>query len=161
MFVFSEQAPQQALTRMGIELSAPAIFRDQTIDVSGTIYRLPQSTIDMSGRVINLTVSGPDGSVVSRYQAGTYDTKGHFLFSDVGGFSAKGEYTVMVTFEGTQLLSSSSASATVQVGSGSGYAVIVQGADQSDSLYNAYDISARRIQASLEAQGIELMIFSC
>jgi len=153
MFVYTQGIIQQALTRLTMEVSSQAILQDQTLSVTGKFSRLPDTSINLSGRPLDLTVSNPDGDIVGTYHTSTYDQYGHYRFNSVRGFISSGEYQVRVSFEQTLLLAGSSTNTKVQVSRGSGYAILIQGVGVDDPGFESYTKSAGQIYHTLINKG--------
>jgi hypothetical protein len=153
LFVYSQDESRQALTRLTMDLSAQAIQQDQTITVTGKFSRLPVTSIDLSGRTIKLIVINSHGDMVSSYQTTTDTQYGHYRFDLVGGFTQKGEYDLIASFEETPLLTASTTASKVQVSSGPGYALLIQGVTADEPSFDSYDLSADRIYTNLLAKG--------
>ncbi|MEE8311531.1 MAG: Ig-like domain-containing protein, partial [Candidatus Binatia bacterium] len=153
LVLFSDEDPVQAFTRLTLELSAANLLPDQTLDVTGKLTRLPDTGVSLAGRTLELEVSDGDGVVTEHIVTETRNAFGQFRVDDVGGFVGKGTFTVTVTFESTDFLAQSQASAPVQVSAGAGYAVLVQGSDAGGTGLDAHRLSADRIYQRLLARG--------
>ena len=154
-FTFEKLDPAiiQAYSTLGLELSSQTILQNETIDASGKLTRLPNDGTDLSGEIINLTITAPDGTATTRTTT-TYSTSGYYEFEGVTGFTQKGTYTIQASFDETVTLTESNSDPlSVLIGSSAGYAIIVEGKISSEEGLDSHNKTVNRIYDTLLARG--------
>jgi hypothetical protein len=163
---FSFDASTSAYTMLDLELSSQTILQTETVDLSGSLTRLPKSDTSLEGLVITFSVVDPDkeivpltvvnaqGDEVGVAGTATYDEDGHFNLARVTGFTKKGVYRIQASFAGTPALAdSSSAVKSVLVGDSAGYAILLEGKVASGEGLLSHNKTANRVYKTLLARG--------
>jgi YVTN family beta-propeller protein/parallel beta-helix repeat protein len=166
---FSFDASTSAYTMLEMELSSQTILQRETVDISGSLTRLPKTGTSLSGLTITFTVTDPDqeivplkvlddqGAVADPLVPGgtrTYDEDGHFTLGRVAGFTKKGVYTIRATFGGTPALADSASPVkSVLVGDSAGYAIVLEGKVSNGEGLASHNKSANRVYKTLLARG--------
>ncbi|MEO5331243.1 MAG: Ig-like domain-containing protein [Magnetococcus sp. YQC-5] len=146
----------KAYTMISMELSSQAVLQGKTLDVTGKLTRLPETSMSLAGREIKLAITDPQGVIVTTATTHTTDKDGHFIFRGVGDFKQKGRHTVEISFAGTALLNASKpVNSSVLVGQSAGYAVIVQGRISNNEGLASHNKTTNRIYQQLLNRGFE------
>ncbi|MBC8209617.1 MAG: hypothetical protein H8E21_01020 [Gammaproteobacteria bacterium] len=125
------------VSALSLTPSSSSILRNQTIDVTGKLTRLPDGG-NLSGLNIELRVTAPD-STVTTFTTRTFTNKGEYQFTAINrnaitGFNTNGSYTLSAFFAGNNDLDpETSPPALVNVDELAGYALIVQGRVTADT----------------------------
>ncbi|RKZ89973.1 MAG: hypothetical protein DRR19_10925 [Candidatus Parabeggiatoa sp. nov. 1] len=146
---------EQAYTKLFIELNNSTILKNDTLNVTGKLNRLPESDKDLSGLPIKLTIIAPDGTTRTETEE-THSNTGQYEFIDLDGFTQKGKYTFKTTFAAVSLLKESeSIEESVLVGKSAGYAIIVQGKLANEEGLAAHNKTTNRIYHKLRKRRVE------
>ena len=147
-------------------ISTPTLLQNDPLTVSGQLT-LPQgdSGIDLSNLLIELVIA-PPGTLLEKCAitanlcrtetTATLDNFGRFefTFGKPSGFTEKGAYSIQARFNGTALLvSDSSASRSVLVGTSAGYAILIQGKIVDEAGIESHQKTADRIYRTLLERG--------
>ena len=154
--IFSKNSEQTA-TSVTINTASQTLLRNDTLDISGQLSRLPDNGISMANQSVHLTVSvtTEDGTDYSYgYSTKTYDQYGHYQFSDLESFPFKGNYQLTLSFPQTPQLASSIATTSILVGEEAGYAIIVQGKIPNEEGLDSHHKTTRRIYQTLKTRGL-------
>jgi hypothetical protein len=156
-FNYSSSSASLAYTTVSINLSAQTILQQGNITISGTLNRLPDNGSSMKGKTVSLSITKPDGTLVTpAYSTQTSTDLGDFTFSGLAVFDQKGSYSIQTSFSGSATLSESSSTLqTLLVGSQAGYAVIVQGKIASGEGLADHNKITNRIYSALKTRGFD------
>ncbi len=150
--VIFSMAGAQAYTTITMDLSSQTILQNDTLDITGKLTRLPETSMSLAGRTILLNITDPDNQAV-QYSTTTYDQYGHYRFDDIDAFPLKGQYVLEAVFEETTLLAGSTITSTILVGESAGYAVIVQGRNNTQEGLDSHNKTSNRIYNTLLERG--------
>ena len=140
---------KMSFTKTSLDVSSAMILQAGAVTISGKVTPLPDSGGDLTGLPIDITITAPDASSTTQHT--TTDASGHYLISNLTGFTRKGAYVIKANFAGSANLSqSSSFTQTVLVGSQAGYAILVQGKILNGEGLASHNKTANKIYKSLK-----------
>jgi Concanavalin A-like lectin/glucanases superfamily/Bacterial Ig domain/Calx-beta domain/Putative Ig domain len=135
-------------TRLELNLDSVAIFQKGTLKVSGQLQLFPSLGVKPD-LIIQLTVTAPDGQVITKTTATA--ASGEYTFTDLPVFDQLGRYIFQATFAGTNtVLASQSAPQSLVVSALAGYAVLIQGRIADGSGMESYNKSLNRVYQHLK-----------
>jgi hypothetical protein len=131
-----------------------SIKQNAIVTLSGVLGTIPASTgAYLNGKTITVTLTKPDGTK-SDFSTTTSDTSGSWTLPIPAVFTAPGTYLASATFAGsTELITTSSSTATILMDKSAGYAIIVTGKRNDNSLLDLHTTSADAIISTLKKRG--------
>lgn len=154
----------QARADISLELSSSTLLNGGVVNVTGRLSsrRFPPINEDLTGQVIELIITAPDGQQTSLITTIESDI-GQFEFLSVGstdsfpdfsGFTQSGQYKLQVKFAGTDLLTNAESSQqAILVGQSAGYALIIQGKIAINEGLDAHNKTTNRVYRQLLSRG--------
>ncbi|MFZ4858968.1 MAG: putative Ig domain-containing protein [Desulfuromonadaceae bacterium] len=143
---------RMSLTQTSLDISSAMILQAGSVTVSGKVTPLPDHGGDLTGLLIDVTITSPDASFITLHT--NSDASGHYLISSITGFTQKGAYLIRAHFTGsTTLTQSTSLTQSVFVGSQAGYAILVQGKIPNGEGLTSHNKTANKIYKTLKARG--------
>ncbi len=154
----------QARADISLELSSSTLLNGGVVNVTGRLSsrRFPPINEDLTGQVIELIITAPDGQQSSLMTTIESDIgQFEFLsvgsndsFSDFSGFTQSGQYKLQVKFAGTDLLTDAESSQqSILVGQSAGYALIIQGKIAINEGLEAHNKTTNRVYRQLLNRG--------
>jgi len=147
----------QTYTNLYLEVSNPTILHKGQLILTGKLNRFPDRGEDLSKLLIQLTITAPDSSVITR-QTTTQSDTGQYIFDSktLPLFDQEGSYTFQTHFAETETLyASNSLPQSVLVGKSAGYAILIQGKIATEEGLKAHAKTLSRVRKTLAARGFE------
>ncbi len=141
-----------AYTELSLLPSSPSLKPGNLLSVSGDMSISSNLDLSAAGQPLVLTVTTPSG-YTETYDAHT-DAQGNYQITGLDLFYETGNYALQIDFAGDFKLAASTASASVWVGDSAGYAVILQGRNDSSEGQDSYDLTTDRIYQQLIDRGL-------
>jgi hypothetical protein len=142
----------------GLTLGPPvtSIKQNAIVNISGILSTIPSSTGSyLSGKTITVTITNPDGTTVTPASTTTTtDTSGTWNIQIPAIFTAPGAYLVSASFVGsTELIATAAPTATILMDISAGYAIVITGKSDDNSLLDLHSNSSDAIVATLKKRG--------
>ena len=145
----------RAQTRLTIDAGSGAIKIGDSVDISGKLTPNPNCGADLTGRNIELLITGPGGASYIQTVV-TNDRFGHFVLSQHNGLNSLGPWQIQASFAENDAYGGAIAElATLNVVETAGYAVIVEGRISSEEGLASHNKTANFVYEQLRERGLQ------
>jgi hypothetical protein len=141
-----------AFTEQSLNPSTRTLKPGAALDLNGRISIISALQLSAAGLELTLTIDAPSG--YSEQHIVFTDLNGEWGLTGLNRFNEQGSYRLTIGFAGNSDLAASSASIDLKVGASSGYAIIVQGKNDSGEGQDSYQLTTDRIYEQLISHGL-------